>query len=98
MALLRFDLTFLPLVEKIAAQLPSVKHFVLMTDRAHMPASSTLPGLPCYDELVEAERGDHAWPEFDENTASTAGSRPAPLSLWRQPVRAFPVRASYAIT
>jgi 3-(methylthio)propionyl---CoA ligase len=66
-----FDLTFLPLVEKIAPMLKSVKHFVLMTDRAHMPASSSIPKLLCYDELVDAENGDWAWPEFDERTASS---------------------------
>jgi fatty-acyl-CoA synthase len=66
-----FDLTFLPLVEKLAAALPSIRHYVLMTDRAHMPAQSAIPGLLCYEELVEAEDGRYAWPEFDENTASS---------------------------
>ena len=66
-----FDLTFLPLVEKLAAQLPTVKHFVALTDRAHMPASTAIANLLCYEELVEAENGDYAWPEFDENTASS---------------------------
>src|SRR5436190_23495385 len=37
-----FDLTFLPLVEAIAAQLTTVKLFVAMTDRAHMPADSKI--------------------------------------------------------
>ncbi len=66
-----FDLTFLPLIEKIAGSLTTVKHFVLMTDRAHMPASTPIAGLLCYDEIVEAEDGNYAWPEFDENTASS---------------------------
>jgi fatty-acyl-CoA synthase len=66
-----FDLNFLPLVEKLASGLPSVKHFVLMTDRAHMPAQTSIPGLLCYEELVEAEDGNYTWPEFDENTASS---------------------------
>jgi fatty-acyl-CoA synthase len=66
-----FDLTFLPLVEKLAPSLPTVQHFVAMTDRAHMPASTAIPNLRCYEELVEAETGDYAWPEFDENTASS---------------------------
>jgi fatty-acyl-CoA synthase len=66
-----FDLTFLPLVEKLAPALGSVKHFVAMTDRAHMPAASPIPNLLCYDELVEAEDGTYVWPEFDENTASS---------------------------
>jgi acyl-CoA synthetase (AMP-forming)/AMP-acid ligase II len=66
-----FDLTFLPLVEKIADKLPSVRHFVAMTDRAHMPASSAIPNLLSYDELLDAEDGNYAWPDFDENTASS---------------------------
>lgn len=70
-ALLCFDLNFLPLVEKLAPELKSVRHFVLMTDRAHMPAASSLPGLLCYDELLDAEDGAYVWPDFDENTASS---------------------------
>ena len=66
-----FDLTFLPLVEKLAPLLAGVERFVALTDRAHMPASSAIPDLLCYEELVEAENGDYAWPEFDENTASS---------------------------
>ena len=65
-----FDLTFLPLIEKLAPAMKTVQHFVLMTDRGHMPAASTIPNLLCYEELVEAEDGRYAWPEFDENTAS----------------------------
>ena len=32
-----FDITFAPLVEKLAPALKSVKGFIAMTDRAHMP-------------------------------------------------------------
>jgi acyl-CoA synthetase (AMP-forming)/AMP-acid ligase II len=66
-----FDLSFLPLVEKLAPQLTRVEKFVLMTDRAHMPTSTSIDGLLCYDELVDAEDGHYVWPEFDENTASS---------------------------
>lgn len=66
-----FDLTFLPLVEQLVPQLTSVAHFVLMTDRAHMPASSSWPGLLCYEDLLAVEDGEWAWPEFDEHTASS---------------------------
>ena len=69
-AILCFDLTFLPLVEKLAAQLKSVRHFVLMSDRAHMPAQTAIPGLLCYEELVAAEDDMLVWPIFDEHTAS----------------------------
>ncbi|HMO45763.1 MAG TPA: 3-(methylthio)propionyl-CoA ligase [Rubrivivax sp.] len=66
-----FDLTFLPLVEAVAARLKTVKHFVAMTDRAHMPAQTKIPGLLCYEELVEAQDDQYAWPQFDENAASS---------------------------
>ena len=63
-----FDLTFLPLVEKLAPACPGVTTWVAMTDRAHMPASSLK--LLCYEELLAAESDDFDWPEFDENTAA----------------------------
>ncbi|HEX4330438.1 MAG TPA: 3-(methylthio)propionyl-CoA ligase [Burkholderiales bacterium] len=66
-----FDLTFVPLVETLAPQLKSVKKFVLMTDRAHMPADSKIPGLQCYEDLMAAAGEDYEWPQFDENTASS---------------------------
>jgi len=66
-----FDLTFLPLVEKLAPALSTVKHFVLMSDRAHMPAQTAIPGLLCFEELLAAEDGAYTWPVFDENTASS---------------------------
>jgi fatty-acyl-CoA synthase len=69
--ILFFDLTFLPLVEAIAARVKTIKAFVAMTDRAHMPASSKVPNLLCYEELVEAHRPEFDWPSFDENTASS---------------------------
>ena len=49
-----FDLTFLPLVEAIANRVKTIKTFVAMTDRAHMPAGSKIPNLLCYEELVAA--------------------------------------------
>ena len=66
--LLFVDLTFMPLVEKIAPLCPKVEHVVVMTDRAHMPASA-LPGLLCYEELLAAQDDDYDWPQVDENTA-----------------------------
>ena len=67
------DLTFLPLLEKVAPSLKSVKRLVVMTDRAHMPAAvpgSALTNLLCYEELVDAEDDGFEWPSFDEKTAS----------------------------
>ncbi len=69
--LLFFDLTFLPLVEKLAPQCPTVESWVLMTGRAHMPEAPTLPNLRCYEDLLSAQSADYEWPIFDENTASS---------------------------
>ncbi len=66
-----FDMSFAPLVEAVASRLATVKHFVAMTDRAHMPAASKIPNLLCYEELLEAQDDRFEWPSFDENSASS---------------------------
>ncbi len=63
-----FDTTFAPLIEKLAPQLKSVKGYVAMTDRQHMPKVQ-LSNLICYEELIEKESADYDWPTFDERTA-----------------------------
>src|SRR5215471_12233150 len=69
--ILFFDLTFLPLVEAIASRVSTIKTFVAMTDRAHMPGTTTLTNLLCYEDLLEAHSPEFEWPTFDENTASS---------------------------
>ena len=64
-----FDVTFAPLVEKLAPQLKTVKSFVAMTGRATMPKSG-IAGLICYEELLEAGGDRYEWPSFDERTAA----------------------------
>jgi fatty-acyl-CoA synthase len=63
-----FDATFLPIVEKIAPLLSTVKTFVLLTDRDHLPQSS-LPGLIAYEDFIAGHEQAAAWGGFDENTA-----------------------------
>jgi fatty-acyl-CoA synthase len=65
-----FDLTFAPLVEKLAPLMKKVKGFVAMTDRVHMPKLN-VPNLLCYEDLVGAQDSNYAWPAFDENAASS---------------------------
>jgi acyl-CoA synthetase (AMP-forming)/AMP-acid ligase II len=67
--LLFFDLTFLPLVERLAPVCPKVKKWVLMAPAAHLPATSVMPGLCSYEDLLAAESDTYEWPMFDENTA-----------------------------
>jgi acyl-CoA synthetase (AMP-forming)/AMP-acid ligase II len=64
-----FDLTFVPLVEKLRPQLKSVKGFVVMTDKAHMPDS--MPDAICFEDLIASHSGDYVWPVFDERMASS---------------------------
>ena len=68
-SLLFFDTTFTSIVDELAAKCPSVKTWIAMTDRAHMPADVGRP-LLSYEEVVDAENDDFEWPVFDENTAS----------------------------
>jgi acyl-CoA synthetase (AMP-forming)/AMP-acid ligase II len=65
------DAATLPIAEQIAPRLTGVSHYVMMAARDRMPARTTLAGLLCYDDLIAAESGDYAWPEFDERSASS---------------------------
>jgi fatty-acyl-CoA synthase len=64
-----FDLTFVPIVEKLAPVCRGVRGWVALTDRAHMPSIAGVE-LLCYEELLAAEDGDYAWPALDERSAS----------------------------
>jgi 3-(methylthio)propionyl---CoA ligase len=65
------DSTFLPLVEKLAPELTTVRLYVLMVDPAAMPAAAKLPNLQCYEEFIAAGDEGFAWPTFDELSASS---------------------------
>src|SRR5436853_1501799 len=63
------DLTFVPLLEKLADKLPTIERYVVLTDAAHMPATSLRNAIP-YEEWIGAVDDDFAWATFDENTAA----------------------------
>jgi fatty-acyl-CoA synthase len=67
--LLFLDTTFLPLVEKLQPTFTPIRTYVALTDRAHMPPETTLPGLLCYEDLLAEASPEIVWPEFDENAA-----------------------------
>ncbi|HEX5959603.1 MAG TPA: long-chain-fatty-acid--CoA ligase [Hyphomicrobiaceae bacterium] len=64
-----FDLTFLPLVERLKPALKSIGTYVLMTDRDHMPATTHINGLLCYEGLLAEVTPEIVWPDLDENAA-----------------------------
>jgi fatty-acyl-CoA synthase len=67
--ILFLDLTFVPMVEKIAPLLSSVRTYVILTDRAHMPAT-TLPNAQPYEDFIAGRPLDTVWGGFDEHTAA----------------------------
>ena len=63
------DLTFVPLLEKIADKLTSIEKYVVLTSAAHMPATTLKNAVP-YEEWIADVDGDFIWKPFDENTAA----------------------------
>jgi fatty-acyl-CoA synthase len=66
---LLMDLTFLPMVEKLADKLAAIERYVVLTDAAHLPATS-LRGAIAYEQWIDEVDDDFAWRSFDENTAA----------------------------
>jgi len=67
--ILFLDLTFVPLVERLQAKLPTIERFVVLTDAEHMPATS-LKNAVAYEEWLAEADDDFTWKTFDENTAA----------------------------
>ena len=65
-----FDMTFLPIVQKIHKDCTTVKHWVAMCDADKLPADSGIPGLISYEAWMGNQSKSYAWPALDENTAS----------------------------
>ncbi|MFO0599574.1 MAG: long-chain-fatty-acid--CoA ligase [Myxococcaceae bacterium] len=69
--MLCFDTTFLPLAKHLAGVPTPVKHWVALTDEAHLPTESGVPNLKAYESLLANMSETFEWPVFDENTASS---------------------------
>ncbi len=63
------DLTFVPLMEAVQDKCPSIERYVVLTDKAHMPATK-LKNAVAYEDWIAEVDGDFVWAEFDENTAA----------------------------
>ena len=63
------DLTFLPLLEKIAPSVGSLRQVIVLADAKNVP-DVNLPNVVAYEEWLAAADGDFAWETFDENTAA----------------------------
>jgi len=63
------DLTFVPILQAVAGKLPTVEKYIILSDAAHMPAT-TLRNAVAFEDWLQASDGDFAWRTFDENTAA----------------------------
>ncbi|MCC0026258.1 MAG: long-chain-fatty-acid--CoA ligase [Zhengella sp.] len=63
------DLTFLPIVEKIADQVPSLGKVVVLTDGAHMP-DTALKTAVAYEDWIAGHDGNVEWHANGEGDAS----------------------------
>ena len=65
-----FDVTFLPLIMAIKAQIKGIKHFICLSKRDDSVLEK-LPEALFFDELIADNSADFDWPQFDETTASS---------------------------
>lgn len=66
---LLLDPDLLPLVEKIADQIPNVKAFVVMTDDKNLPSSSLQP-LYSYEEILEQGNPEYIFDKIEDENQS----------------------------
>jgi fatty-acyl-CoA synthase len=59
------DQELLPLLEKLAGKLPTVKHYIVMSETGDFQTS--LAPAHSYEALLAAEKPDFTWPKLDEN-------------------------------
>jgi acyl-CoA synthetase (AMP-forming)/AMP-acid ligase II len=58
------DEDLLPLLEKLSGKIPTVEHFIVMSNTSEF--STSLTPTHDYETLISAESPDFAWPEIDE--------------------------------
>jgi len=66
-----FDMSFLPLVQAVHANCPTIKQYVALCDADKLPRDSGIPNLVSYEAWIGAQPTDYQWPSFDENSASS---------------------------
>jgi acyl-CoA synthetase (AMP-forming)/AMP-acid ligase II len=63
-----FERNFLALVERLKPLLPTIRHYVMLSDAERLDAGTV--GATSYETLIADEPEDYDWPSFDENSAS----------------------------
>jgi len=70
-AVMCFDMSFLPIIKAIHTHCPSVRLYVALCDADKLPADSGIANLVSYEDWIQFRSGDYAWPQLDENLASS---------------------------
>lgn len=47
------DITFIDIMLKLQHKLPTIKGFIVLTDRKHMPPDCRLRNVMCYEDMLE---------------------------------------------
>ena len=66
-----FDMSFLPIVKAIHGKCSTIKHYIALCDADKLPADTGIPGLVSYEAWIGGQPAKYAWPQFDENSASS---------------------------
>ena len=66
-----FDMTFLPIIKAIHGKATTIRHFIALCDADKLPSDTGIAGLTSYEAWIAPHPATYAWPEFDENTASS---------------------------
>lgn len=65
-----FDMTFLPIINGIAAHCPGVKAWIALCDADALPTDTGLNNLHSYEAWIAKHPATYTWPTLDENDAS----------------------------
>jgi fatty-acyl-CoA synthase len=88
-----FDMTFLPIIQAVHSRCPMIQTYVALCDADKLPADSGIPNLVSYEAWIAGKSTAYAWPQFDENSASsmcyTVAQR---ATLRRHSIRIVPPR------
>ncbi|KAL0026036.1 hypothetical protein WJX79_003492 [Trebouxia sp. C0005] len=65
------DITFIDITLKLQHKLPTIKGFIILTDRKRMPSGCRLRNVMCYEDMLEAQISHlpFRWHVKDENLA-----------------------------
>ena len=66
-----FDMTFLPIIKAMQGKATTIRHYIALCDADKLPADTGIAGLTSYEAWIAPHPATYAWPEFDENSASS---------------------------